>query len=198
MQAARAIVTRPHRDAEKWVLRLRQAGIDAEALPLIEIAPLAQISDPARQPVDYAACLFVSGHAVEHFFKDNTVFAQQPRAQSAIESIANRHSAMALAISPKLRFLAPGPGTVAALRAAGIAEAQIDAPPPDAVQFDSEALWRVIGQRDWQGLRVLVVRGLSGATDVQAASPGRDWIGQAEEMPTGSTQARPAASGTKS
>jgi len=176
MQPARAIVTRPHRDAAKWVLRLRQAGIDAEALPLIEIAPLAQHSDLARQPADYAACLFVSGHAVEHFFKENTAFSQQPRAQSAIESIANPNPAMVLEMSPEVRFLAPGPGTVAALRAAGIAEAQIDAPPPDAVQFDSEALWRVIGQRDWQGRRVLVVRGLSAGTDAQAASPGRDWI----------------------
>lgn len=176
MQAARAIVTRPHRDAEKWVLRLRLAGIDAEALPLIEIAPLAQSPDPARQPADYAACLFVSGHAVEHFFKESTAFAPNLRAQEAIESIANRNPAMVRTASPGLRFLAPGPGTVAALRAAGIAEAQIDAPPPDAVQFDSEALWRVIGQRDWHGLRVLVVRGLSAATDVQAASPGRDWI----------------------
>ena len=174
MQPARAIVTRPHHDAEKWVLRLRQAGIDAEALPLIEIAPLAQSPDPARQPAGYAACLFVSGHAVEHFFKENRAFAQDPQAQSAIESIANRDLAMVTAMPPGLRFLAPGPGTVAALRAAGVAEAQIDAPPPDAVQFDSEALWRVIGQRDWQGRRVLIVRGQS--SGVTGGAPGRDWI----------------------
>lgn len=70
--------------------------------------------------------------------------------------------------------MAPGPGTVAALLAAGVAAAQIDAPPPDAGQFDSEALWQVIGQRDWRGRRVLVVRGLS--SGAEGSSSGRDWI----------------------
>jgi uroporphyrinogen-III synthase len=70
--------------------------------------------------------------------------------------------------------MAPGPGTVAALQAAGVPDAQIDAPAPDATQFDSEALWQVIGQRDWRGRRVLVVRGHSAGA--QGASSGRDWI----------------------
>jgi uroporphyrinogen-III synthase len=70
--------------------------------------------------------------------------------------------------------MAPGPGTVAALRAAGVPAAQIDAPAPDAGQFDSEALWQVIGSRDWQGRRVLIVRGHSAGA--QGASSGRDWI----------------------
>jgi uroporphyrinogen-III synthase len=70
--------------------------------------------------------------------------------------------------------MAPGPGTVAALRAAGIPAAQIDAPAADASQFDSEALWRVVGARDWQGRKVLIVRGQSAGG--QGATSGRDWI----------------------
>ena len=37
-------MTRPRGQAQPWVERLRQAGVDAHALPLIEIAPL---DDPA-------------------------------------------------------------------------------------------------------------------------------------------------------
>ena len=170
MTISRVIVTRPQRDARHWVDRLRQAGIDAEAFPLIEIAPLA-LAASAQALSGYSACLFVSGHAVEHFFKENTVFAQEPRAQAAINTIANQNSAL---MSPALRFMAPGPGTVAALRAAGVAASHIDAPPPDADQFDSEALWRVVGGRDWHGRRVLVVRGQSAGAEADA--PGRDWI----------------------
>jgi len=175
--ATRVIVTRPARDAQPWVQQLQQAGVCAEALPLIEIAPLcaADAVQALRQVWqrldDYAACLFVSGHAVEHFFKPNTPLAQDGRAQAAMNNIAN-HGLIPLPSG--LRFMAPGPGTVAALRAAGVPAAQIDAPAPDAPQFDSESLWQAVGARDWQGQRVLIVRGCSaGAAGV---SSGRDWI----------------------
>ena len=166
----RVIVTRPERDARHWVAHLQQSGFAAEALPLIEIAPA---SGAANQQAlrhawdalpDYAACLFVSGHAVENFFKGNPALAQggAPGLISALD------------LPPGLRCMAPGPGTVAALLAAGVPAAQIDAPAPDAGQFDSEALWQVVGPRDWQGQRVLVVRGQS--PGAQGASSGRDWI----------------------
>lgn len=150
------IVTRPERDARHWVQQLRQSGVAAEALPLIEIAPATAAASVqalrqawAALPA-YSACMFVSGHAVENFFRGHA------------------------ALPPGLRCMAPGPGTVAALRAAGVPEAQIDAPALDATQFDSEALWQVIGARDWRDKRVLIVRGHSpGATGV---SSGRDWI----------------------
>lgn len=154
--ALRVIITRPERDAGHWVQQLQQSGFAAEAMPLIEIAPA---SGPASQQAlrqawaalpGCSACLFVSGHAVENFFRGNP------------------------ALPPGLRCMAPGPGTVAALLAAGVPAGQIDAPAPDASQFDSEALWQVIGQRDWQGKRVLVVRGHS--PGAQGASSGRDWI----------------------
>ena len=170
MNSARVIVTRPEQGAQHWVRQLQLAGIDAEALPLIEIAALP-LAAPLQALRDYSACLFVSGHAVDHFFQENTVFTQHSREFTAINTVANQNFGQ---IPPKLRFMAPGPGTVAALRAAGIAAAQIDAPAPDAGQFDSEALWQVIGRRDWQGRRVLIVRGQSAGAE--GNSSGRDWI----------------------
>ena len=177
MTTARVIVTRPARDAVQWVQQLQQAGIAAEAFALIDIAPLSsaastQALHAAWQAMDdYAACMFVSGHAVEQFFKQNTALAQAASAQAAINNVANN---AIFNFPPGVRFMAPGPGTVAALLAAGVPAAQVDAPLPDARQFDSESLWQVIGPRDWQGRRVLIVRGQN--VDGPGNSSGRDWI----------------------
>ena len=199
------IVTRPAREAEHWVRQLRQCGLAAEALPLIEIAPASGRADvqalaTAWKALDgYAACLFVSGNAVAYFFKGKTAPAPDLHAQPAINTIANAEGVPALeGLPPDLRFMAPGPGTVAALVAAGVPAAQIDAPAPDALQFDSEALWAVVGGRDWQGRRVLIVRGetlgravradsaavsnLSGLTN----SPGHQGVAGISSRPTGS------------
>lgn len=171
----RVIVTRPADDALVWVRQLNAAGCQAEALPLIEIgATTSPVRVAALQAIwqsldVYAACLFVSGNAVEHFFNLNNFPAQKNIVLDVVEKIA----------VSGLRCLAPGPGTVTALRAKGVPAAQIDAPSPDAVQFDSQSLWRVIGSRDWRGQRVLVVRGDSAtaeSSESPAATPGRDWI----------------------
>lgn len=165
------VVTRPAHDAQHWVQKLQQGGFAAEALPLIEIAPAASAHDvkalrQARQALaSYAACLFVSGNAVNYFFGSKDPVALETRAPEAIDTIAT-----------SLRFLAPGPGTAAALLAAGVAAGRIDAPPADAAQFDSEALWQVVAQRDWQGCRVLIVRGAAAGAGDGAASSGRDWL----------------------
>lgn len=170
------LVTRPARDALAWTRQLQQGGIPAEAFPLIEIAPLlapanVQALEQAWQSLaGYSACMFVSGHAVEHFFGQNPAKAKNTRSLSAINTVAIDNPA-------GLRFLAPGPGTVAALVAAGISPERIDAPASDARQFDSEALWQVIGQRDWRGRRVLVLRGQGAdAASGSTASSGRDWL----------------------
>lgn len=171
----RVIVTRPADDAPAWVDQLNAVGCQAEALPLIEIGAVnspTQVAalQAAWQSLDrYMACLFVSGNAVQHFFGPNSLSAQGNTALVAIEKIA----------TSGIRCLAPGPGTVTALRAVGVAAAQIDAPPPDARQFDSQSLWQVIGGRDWRGQRVLVVRGDSVTAESPGgptATPGRDWI----------------------
>ncbi|WP_254425682.1 uroporphyrinogen-III synthase [Polaromonas sp. A23] len=164
------IVTRPAHDADRWVQALQARGLRAEALPLIEIAalPTSQDLQQVWQGIGaYAALMFVSGNAVEAFFASNQAAALISRAQAAINLIADQMP----------RFLAPGPGTVAALRLAGVPESLIDAPATDAGQFDSEALWAVVGARNWQGLQVLIVRGQSAGSG-EPAGAGRDWLAQ--------------------
>ena len=176
----RVIVTRPAQDAAHWVEALTGSGFNAYALPLIEIGPVSgsaninALQDAWRDLNDYAACMFVSGNAVQYFFKQKNVAGQLNRAQQAPDTIANE---AASTLPSSLRFLAPGPATAAALRAAGVPAAQIDSPLPESGQFDSEALWQVVGSHDWRGKRVLVLRGqTSGAT--QQAAAGRDWLAQ--------------------
>ena len=166
-RVGRVIVTRPALDAQRWVDQLQQRGIRAEALPLIEIVCVADLSVARAAWMhldDYAAVMFVSGNAVEHFFA-----ARRSAAASNAQDLAS--------LKP-VRFMAPGPGTAQVLAAQGVPAAQIDTPPADAVQFDSEALWQVIGQRDWAGQRVLIVRGQSGSaeTAVDVVAPGREWL----------------------
>jgi len=179
----RVIVTRPEREAFHWVEQLKQRGLAAEALPLIEIGPADRAEDvqalaQAWKTLDaYAACLFVSGNAVEYFFKGEKPPAFVENVPTAIENIADLASA---GLPAGLRFMAPGPGTAAALQAVGVPAAQIDGPAPDAAQFDSQALWATVGGRDWQGRRVLIVRGHTcpggDSAAGAAAAPGRDWI----------------------
>jgi uroporphyrinogen-III synthase len=180
----RVIVTRPARECTHWVEQLQRSGFTAAALPLIEIGPAdsaadAQALQRAWDALDgYAACMFVSGNAVSYFFKPNRPLAEEIPARAAMKNIAFESLA---SLPPQLRFMAPGPGTVAALVAAGVPAQQIDGPAPDAAQFDSQALWATVGARDWQGRRVLIVRGhsRSGSGDEPAdfaAAPGRDWI----------------------
>ena len=173
------LVTRPHHDAESWVQKLRHGGFAAEALPLIEIAPALNMLDvsalqQAWQTLHrYAACMFVSGNAVAYFFKQKQPIAIEAYNTEAINNIASVSSG---AWPSGLRFLAPGPGTAAALLAHGVPADRIDAPLDNAAQFDSEALWQVVGQRNWQGCRVLIVRGSAGGEGESAGTSGREWL----------------------
>ena len=150
----RVLVTRPAREAQQWVADLRQAGIEAAPLPLLEIGPAP---DPA--PVRRAwqelsavdAVMFVSANAVDHFF----LF--KPQQQPTLFA----------------RAWAPGPGTRDALLRAGVPPHSIDAPAVDAEQFDSQALWQQVGGQLVSGQRLLVVRG-GGAN---GNGVGRDWLG---------------------
>ena len=155
----RVVVTRPAAEARQWVERLRAAGMDAVALPLIEIASAA---DP--QPVlaawqrlgDYAAAMFVSSNAVAQFFKEKKDFTGVEWSLSAMHT----------------RAWSTGPGTSGALLQAGLSPAQIDAPADDAPQFDSEALWARVRTQVRAGQRVLIVRG----SDAAGQGAGRDWL----------------------
>ncbi len=145
------IVTRPAHEAAAWVQAVQAAGWPAEALALIEITsaldPLAR-HQARLQAAGCDALMFVSAQAVRHFCSPD---------------------------GPPItaRCWAPGPGTAAALQAAGIAPEQIDQPPANSAQFDSEALWAVVQPQLHPGHRLWVVRGQSADGRL-----GRDWLEQ--------------------
>jgi len=122
--------------------KLRDKGMQAEALPLIAIEPMADTAAlreawhllPQRD-----LAMFVSPNAVAGFFASRPAARQWPRG---------------------LRAAATGPGTVEALVAAGVPEAQCVA--PRAAPFDSSALWAELQNEDWRGRNALIVRGDGG------------------------------------
>lgn len=160
----RVIVTRPLREAQGWVRELSAAGLSAVALPLIDIRP---VDDPAplhrawQHLADYLGVMFVSANAVDAFF------ASKP--PLTLSFCANEAAI-------KTRAWATGPGTAAALQRAGVAPGCLDAPPADAPQFDSEALWQRVGATVQPGQRVLIVRGSDGQNDSATEGVGRDWF----------------------
>lgn len=165
-QPPRVIVTRPLQDALQWVGMLGAHDIRAQALPLIEIRPathpaaLQALQAAHRDWAQWRAVMFVSSNAVHYFFHQNSVESLSHQAQTAI----------------KKRVWTPGPGTSAALLALGWDAAHIDAPPGDAPQFDSEALWQVVAGQIHPGDRVLIVRGTSDAA--QKDGTGRQWLAE--------------------
>ncbi len=149
------IVTRPADEADRWVQRLRARGADAVALPLLAIGPpvdLAPVAQAALSLQHWQAVMFVSANAVTGFFafRGGMEWPQEVRAW------------------------APGPGTQEALVRAGVPASQVDAPAPDAVQFDSESLWDQVGGQVAAGGRVLIVRG----SDATGQGMGREWLGR--------------------
>lgn len=150
----RVLVTRPLREALRWCAELRERGVAAEPLPLIDIAP----TDPAPVAAAWTslaqshAVMFVSANAVEFFFAARPLGHAWP---------AGTHA------------WATGPGTTRALRAAGLPETAIVAPAADAAQFDSEALWQLVGHGcALAGAEVLIVRG----ADAAGRLAGRPWL----------------------
>lgn len=146
----RVLVTRPAAQAAAWVAQLRRAGLDAHALPLIDIAAppdAAAVRDAWLRLDGYRAAMFVSPNAVEQFF------AQRPPAAAWPEA---------------LWAASPGPGTDKALHAAGVPAAQRLQPDSTAPQFDSTSLWERLRERSWRGERVLIVRG----------DGGRNWLAE--------------------
>ncbi|MDO9149331.1 MAG: uroporphyrinogen-III synthase [Hydrogenophaga sp.] len=171
----RVIITRPEPEATTWVQALLAKGWPAQALPLITIAEpaeavvLERLGQARAHWLDVDAIMFVSPAAVQHFFSDAVQAPQGARVRT--------------------RFWAPGPGTASALALAlaarGLGPERIDAPPANAAQFDSEALWPVVAPKLRPGRRVLIVRGASADAAVapdsvpvgQAlAGHGRDWL----------------------
>jgi uroporphyrinogen-III synthase len=144
----RVIVTRPQAQGAAFAARLRALGLEAVTLPLIEIAPAPDAQGLRTAWADMserALVMFVSANAVAHFFAARPASPAWPARTLAASS---------------------GPGTSAALRAAGVPAAQIVDPGPEG-PFDTDTLWqRRLSTLDWVGQRVLLVRG----------EGGRDWL----------------------
>lgn len=163
-QGPRIIVTRPEREALPWAQALEAQGVQAEIFPLIDIVPLPDPSvaqDAWAKVPTCLAVMFVSANAVRFFM------AARPLAPAAA----------------LCRAWSTGPGTQAALVAAGWPAAQIDSPDAQADQFDSEALWAVVADQVQRAVsaagpqaapKVLIVRG----ADAQGQMAGRDWLAQ--------------------
>jgi uroporphyrinogen-III synthase len=144
----RVLVTRPAAQAGEWVRLLRGAGLLAEALPLIDIAPSTDtvaLHDTWRRLPRFGLVVFVSPNAATCFFAARPAGAQWPS---------------------RVLAASPGPGTTRVLRDLGVSN--IVEPAEDAPQFDSESLWAQLSPCDWRGQQVLVVRGTSG----------RDWLAE--------------------
>lgn len=145
----RVLVTRPQPHADRWAARLRDAGFDAHALPLLAIAEPADPGplERARAALaSYGTAVFVSPTAVERFLR--------PPGRAP------------LAWPPGLEAGAPGEGTADALAAAGVPRANTVSPSVDGgTSFDAVALWRLFeaaGVERFRGRRVLLVRGADG------------------------------------
>ena len=155
------LVTRPAREAAVWVQQLQARGLQASTLPLIEIKPVDDASARdaclARlQAHHYDAVMFVSANAVQFFLPPGMAWPQHR----------------------PVRAWSPGPGTAHALRERGVPPGQLDSPPEQAGQFDSEALWQIVAQQVRPGHRTLVVRGQDGPASPQGQGRGhgRDWL----------------------
>lgn len=149
----RVLVTRPQAQAATWVQRLREKGVDARALPLIGIVAAADeeaVRAAWRALASWSLVVFVSPNAAQRFL------ALRPGEVTWPSGV---------------RAGSPGPGTADTLREGGVPADLVVTPPPDAPQFDSEALWQVLRGESWRGLRVLIVRGGDGGE-----GSGREWL----------------------
>jgi uroporphyrinogen-III synthase len=146
----RVIVTRPAAQAADWVNGLRERGLDAVALPLIEIASPDEpqrVHEAWRDLHLFRLVVFVSPNAVDSFF------ATRPA------GIAWPEGVLAATV---------GPGSSRALRRHGVPDGAIVEPPDTSVRFESETLWQQLEGIDWHGKRAAIVRG----------DGGREWLAQ--------------------
>lgn len=165
----RAIVTRPGQEADAWVAQIQRNGIEAVALPMIEIVAVpdrSQLAQAWKDLAKYDALMFVSSNAASHFFAARSTDVVSPWTSG----------------SKAPRAWVTGPGSRAALLAQGVPANQIDMPAPTAQSLDSEALWLQVQAQIVAGTRILIVRGDKASEAADAPAPGshsgqgRDWL----------------------
>ncbi len=146
MPAEPLILTRPPLQAQAWAQSLAPLGVATRSLPLIDTLALDGAQAVARtraEASDWA--FFTSPAAVSALFEGGLPW-RWPAG---------------------LRACCVGPGTAAALQAAGVPAQALLSPPPDAAQFDSEHLWPLLRTAGpWPARRMLWLCG----------EGGRDWL----------------------
>ena len=159
--ALHVVVTRARADARALTQDLSDAGFDVAAVPLLDLQdiPADQWQGDNEAVSRAQALMVVSARAAAALARDD------------VDLGANLRRAWANGAGP--RVWAPGLGTVKALLAAGVPAAQIDSPPADAAQFDSEHLWPQVRAQLSPGKRVVFLRG-EGAV----GGAGRDFLWQ--------------------
>jgi uroporphyrinogen-III synthase len=171
----RVIVTRPAAQADQWVQSLARHGIAAVALPLIAIEPpadTAPVLQAWRQLGAHRLVVFVSPNAAEQFFalKETPGRSQVPLTPSGGLTRSGRFGGAqrphGASWPDDVLAATVGPGTSETLKRHGVPASAIVEPAADALQFDSESLWRQLEARDWRGAPVLIVRG----------DGGREWL----------------------
>jgi uroporphyrinogen-III synthase len=139
---------------------LQQAHYHVFHWPLIDIAPVQHTQsfhDMAASAASCQAIMFVSRNAVTHAFA----------------------AGLQVARGNGPRYWATGPGTRQALLDSGVPAARIDAPPADAIQFDTEALWQQVRHQVHAHQTVWILRGADADhTDTAMQGVGRDWLMQ--------------------
>lgn len=153
------LVTRPEPQASQWAEQLQTLGIQAQALPLMDVGPPRepQVVQALWQGLAQHRCLmFVSPNAVQWFARQAPTGATWPE-----------HTLLA----------APGPGTAQAAQQAlgphGLLEPQVISPSSGSEQFDSEHLWPLLEGMAWAGQSVVVVGG-----GEEGQAKGRQWLGE--------------------
>lgn len=130
---------------------LEALGVTAVSCPLIAIGPAP---DAAAVP---QAWILLPQVDLAFFASPNAVAAVMAARPSGLAWPSNTWAATV------------GPGSAAALAAAGVPSERILTPDAQATQFDSEALWPLIAARGpWHGRSVLMLRGQGG----------REWLGE--------------------
>ncbi|HLU19418.1 MAG TPA: uroporphyrinogen-III synthase [Pusillimonas sp.] len=152
-QSANALVllTRPQSRNESLLRRLTKEGVEALAVPVLDIAPRLVDAASVPSPADFDLVVFVSGNALN-------CYLQQWR---------RRGNQRSRAWPPETRVAAVGAATARAVLDAGLVSADRLIVPLDDESQDSESLWRHLQTHTDEMSRVLIVRG----------QDGREWLG---------------------
>ncbi|WP_397473060.1 uroporphyrinogen-III synthase [Pusillimonas sp.] len=147
---ALVLLTRPKGRNEPLMQRLASKGLESLVLPVLDIVPVPAALNPPPVPGGYDLVVFVSGNAVNCYFRQ-----------------LNQAGAMPAAWPEHTRVAAVGAATAKAVLDTGFVPAECILAPHEAESQDSESLWKYLQALTAAMSRALIVRG----------QEGREWLG---------------------